>query len=345
MTSSEMASLDPIAYRSVQDRAGWFNRSGRVRLEIVGPDRAKFLHNLTTNDVKRLAEGSGHESFVTSPQGKVLAYVTLLSAENATILLRTDPDSLEALLPHLQKYGVFDDVAIEDASARTFEFHVAGPSSGAILEGLGVKLPSDGALRHGSSELAGVAVRVVRESPTGRPGFTLIGPADKIHPVKSALVAAFVPELNKAAFEALRIEAGTPISGRDVTPGNLPQEVGRDPLTINFVKGCYLGQETVARLDALGHVNRIFKGLRFERPPHVPAETPLAGTPLAFEGKVVGSVTSAVYSSGWDYTVIGLGYVRVAQATAGTRLVATIEGMGEAVAIVHDLPMLPPSPG
>src|SRR4051812_21459557 len=104
----EIASPDLDSYRSVVDRAGWVDRSDRPRLEIAGPDRAKFLHNLTTNDVKRLAEGAGHESFVTSPQGKVLAFITLLSGERATILLRTDPGSLESLLPHLNKYGVFD---------------------------------------------------------------------------------------------------------------------------------------------------------------------------------------------------------------------------------------------
>jgi tRNA-modifying protein YgfZ len=95
----------------------------------------------------------------------------------------------------------------------------------------------------------------------------------------------------------------------------------------------------VARLDALGHVNKIFKGLRFEG-----QTIPTAGTSLAFEGKVVGSVTSSAYSPGWD-APIGLGYVRVAQATAGTKLVATIEGVGEVEAVVADLPMLPPSPG
>ncbi len=95
-----------------------------------------------------------------------------------------------------------------------------------------------------------------------------------------------------------------------MTLANLPQEVGRDPLTINFVKGCYLGQETVARLDALGHVNRIFKGLRFEGP-----AIPPVGAALVFEGKVVGSVTSSGFSPGW-HAPIGLGYVRVAQATA-----------------------------
>jgi tRNA-modifying protein YgfZ len=335
MTSAEIKHPEPVTYQSVQNRAGWIDRSGRVRLEIVGPDRAKFLHNLTTNDVKRLAEGSGHEAFVTSPQGKVLAYVSLLSAENATILLRTDPGSIEALLPHLQKYGVFDDVTIEDVSARTFEVHVAGPGIEAILGVTGTVLPLEGALRHRLSEVAGFPVRVVRESLTGRPGFNLIGPVEGFESVKSALVAESVPELDEATFEALRIEAGTPISGRDVTLGHLPQEVGRDSLAINFVKGCYLGQETVARLDALGHVNRIFKGLRFEG-----SAIPPVGTSLAFEGKVVGSVTSAAFSPGWN-TPIALGYVRVAQAVAGTKVLATIEGVGEVGAVVCDLPMLP----
>ena len=122
-----------------------------------------------------------------------------------------------------------------------------------------------------------------------------------------------------------------------MTANHLPQEVGRDPLTINFVKGCYLSQETVARLDALGHVNRIFKGLRFEG-----SAIPPGGTPLAFEGKGVGSVTSSGYSIGWG-APIGVGYVRVAQSTAGTRLVASVEGVGEVPAVVEALPMLPPA--
>src|SRR5438477_3971283 len=100
---------DLNAYRSVIDHAGWTDRSSRARLEVFGPDRAKFLHNLTTNDVKRLAEGSGQESFVTSPQGKVLAYLTLIATPSST-LLRTETISLEALASHLRKYGVFDDV-------------------------------------------------------------------------------------------------------------------------------------------------------------------------------------------------------------------------------------------
>jgi tRNA-modifying protein YgfZ len=331
---SEITSTQTDAYRSANERAGWFDRSARIRLQIVGPDRAKFLHNLTTNDVKRLAEGSGQESFVTSPQGKTLAYLTLL-ATGDSILLRTEAGSLEALRPHLDKYGVFDDVTIEDVSSATFEVHVAGPESGSILEGQGMALPPEGALRHREAELAGISVRVVRESPTGRPGFTLIGPREAADSVKERLVTSGVIAIDGATFDALRVEAGTPLSGQDVTLSNLPQEVGRDSRAINFVKGCYLGQETVARLDALGHVNRIFKGLRFEGP-----TLPPLGSTLTFEGKAVGSITSAAFSPGWEAPV-ALAYVRVAQADAGTRLVLAIEGVGELLALVSDLPMLP----
>ncbi|MEO6810652.1 MAG: hypothetical protein ABI353_16170, partial [Isosphaeraceae bacterium] len=95
------------ARAAVARHVGFIDRSARVRLDVTGPDRAKFLHNLTTNEVKRLPEGQGCEAFVTSPQGKTLGYIQLL-ADLDRILLRTDPGGLGPVLPHLQKYGPFD---------------------------------------------------------------------------------------------------------------------------------------------------------------------------------------------------------------------------------------------
>src|SRR6185312_2283542 len=97
----------PDAYRSATTQAALFDRTDRERLEVAGPDRLKFLHNLTTNDVKRLAVGRGQEAFVTSPQGKTLGYVTLLALDDR-ILVRADPGGLELTLPHLRKYGIFE---------------------------------------------------------------------------------------------------------------------------------------------------------------------------------------------------------------------------------------------
>ena len=94
-------------------RIGWIDRSDRVRLRVSGQDRARFLHNLVTNDVKRLAPHRGCETFVTSPQGKTIGFVSLL-AEEASFLLRTDPGGLEFILPHFEKYGALDDEPAED---------------------------------------------------------------------------------------------------------------------------------------------------------------------------------------------------------------------------------------
>jgi tRNA-modifying protein YgfZ len=310
--------------------ATWFDRSDRVRLDVTGPDRAKFLHNLTTNEVKRLAAGRGCEAFVTSPQGKTLGFVQLLAREDR-ILLRTDPGGLEHVLPHFQKYGLFDDVAWDDASGSTFEFHVNGAAAGDLIGRLGADLPPEGDLDHRATTVAGAGVLVVRESPAGRPGLTLIGPRDAAAAVADALREAGADGRDAATFEALRIAAGTPVFGRDITPENLPQEVGRDARAISFVKGCYLGQETVARIDALGHVNKLLRGLRF-----APDVLPPAGAALEAGGKAVGVVTSAARAG--DGRAIGLGFVRLQAGGAGAELTVA-DSAPPATARVVELPM------
>ena len=125
--------LNLAGYQAANEGVAWCDRSDRVRLEVAGPDRSKFLHNLTTNDVKRLPVGRGCEAFVTSLQGKTLAFVTLLACADS-ILVCTDPGGLVVALPHFQKYGVFDDIALEDRSVSTFEIHLAGPAAGNLIQ-------------------------------------------------------------------------------------------------------------------------------------------------------------------------------------------------------------------
>ena len=239
-----------------------------MRLEVTGPDRAKFLHNLTTNDVKRLATGRGCEAFVTSLQGKTLGYVIMHAADDR-IIVRTDPGGWQPMEPHWRKYGVFDDVSIDDSTPATFEFHLMGQRAAEILSQAGAELPQNEEYAHAPAEIGGSPVRIIRESPAGlaglygdrSPGIAL----DRL-PCAGRVTMAQGPSTQSTTqtFEVLRIEAGTPVFGKDVTDKNLPQEIGRDDRAISFVKGCYLGQETVARIDALGHVNQLLKGLRFE---------------------------------------------------------------------------------
>lgn len=327
------------ALTAVSSGAALVDRSDRVRLDVAGPDRAQFLHNLTTNDVKRLAPGRAAEAFVTSPQGKTLGFVTLVACDDR-ILVLTDPGAAGPILPHLQKYGVFDDVTVRDAGPETFEFHLAGPRADDLLHAAGAELPEAGDFRHVATRAGDRSVHVLRESPLGAPGLTVIGARADAESVRAALTAGGgASVLDPATADALRIEAGTPAAGRDVTPDNLPQEVGRDARAINFVKGCYLGQETVARIDALGHVNRHLRGLLLEGGP---GDEPPAGSAIETQGKPVGVVTSSAYSPRRGRPV-ALGYVRTAHATPGSPVQVVVNGTRRA-AVVTDLP-IPPGVG
>ncbi len=331
-----MAETD--VFQRIAECAGLFDRSDRCRLAVHGPDRAKFLHNLVTNEVKRLPVGKGCEAFVTSIQGRTLAFV-IVAAAAESILVGIDPEVIGGLMPHLQKYGVFDDIAIEDRSARTFEYHLAGPSAEEIVKKCGGQLPENTDLAHVQTEVADQVVRLIRESPAGLPGLTLIGDVKEAGLVKAVVLSIGrdlgLVEAGPEVFEVLRIEAGTPVFGKDITDKNLPQEIGRDARAINFVKGCYLGQETVARLDALGHVNQILKGLVFD--PGSPCPEP--GALIEGGSKQAGAVSSAAFSP-LRNSPVALAIVRTTHATAGTRVNVAPSDRGTSIAaIVCDLPI------
>ena len=154
---------------------------------------------------------------------------------------------------------------------------------------------------------------VISESPTGKTGRTILVPKKDADNQRELYARNGWKQATDARFDALRIIAGTPVFGRDITTDNLPQEVGRDAKAINFVKGCYLGQETVARIDALGHVNKILRGLRFES-----SECVSPGTALGKDGKSVGTVTSTAVDPGTGLAV-GLGYVPLSTPTPEQR--------------------------
>jgi tRNA-modifying protein YgfZ len=329
LTASEIETM--VAHCGVADR------SDRVRLEVTGPDRAKFLHNLTTNDVKRLAIGRGCEAFVTSLQGKTIGYVIIHAAEDR-IIVRTDAGGWQPMEPHWRKYGVFDDVSVDERTDATFECHLMGPRAAEVLSQVGAQLPQNVDYAHTPAEIGGSPVRIIRESPAGIAGYTVIGARESLSTVGRALDGYDGPgpiySVDQETLEVLRIEAGTPVFGKDVTEKNLPQEIGRDDRAINFVKGCYLGQETVARIDALGHVNQVLKGLQFEPG----AVSPAAGWEVFDGGKRVGVITSAAFSP-VRQAVVALALVRTTHAQPGTRLVAQFAA--EAVpadAMVCDLP-------
>lgn len=281
--------------RAVRQDLVWLERSERTRISVRGPDRSKLLQNLTTQDVLSIPAGAGAEAFVTNPQGKTIGYVSILAGES-DLLVRADEGAAETLAAHFQKYGVFDDARVEDLSPNTFELSCFGPRAKDFFSKVAEDLPNETEYSHVDAPMFGGSVLIARESPAGFAGFCLIGSIAErerfMKRFREAIDAFGGREIGREIFDALRIEAGTPVFGRDVTAANLPQEIGRDDRTLNFKKGCYLGQETVARLDALGHVNKILKRGRIVDSLDVPA----VGATLEANGRPVGAVTSAAFS-------------------------------------------------
>lgn len=273
----------------------------RTVIEVRGADRSTFLHNLCTNNIKSLEAGQGCEAFFTNVQGKTLCH-TMLFCDADSIWISTDPGIGDQLLPHLEKYHIREDVELTDSTPEVQTFLIAGPESAGFLEReFSVKL--DAMLQH-TAFADFPNVRVCRV-PFARPhAFFLLAPKEQNSAIVTLLKSKGVENIDSETIELARVEAAFPSTGRDLTIENLPQEICRDELAISFTKGCYLGQETVARIDALGRVNKNLVSLQFEG-----TEVPKLGTVLTAGEKTVGSVTSACWSPKRECP-IALGFVR-----------------------------------
>ncbi len=311
-------------YQALTQSVG-FVPLGRTQIELSGKDRGAFLHNLCTNEIKKLVVGSGCEAFITSVQGKTLGHV-LVFAEPDSLILDTVGGQSETLLKHLDHYLVCENVVLADRTEDWFELLLSGPNAEPILsEQWHVALPTS-RLAHVSINVDRRPIHIRRIDMTAGGGFLISVAQNDSDWLKLQLKEAGAIECATAAFEAARIEHGTPLFGHDISDKNLPQELARDDQAISFVKGCYLGQETVARIDALGHVNRLLVGIRFagKRIPEVGAE-------LRVGDQVVGEITSATYSPRLS-APLGLGFVRQAHARPATRL-ASMNGDAEIIAL------------
>jgi folate-binding protein YgfZ len=326
-------------YAALTRHVGMAHDLAHGLVEMTGDDRAVFLNRLATNKIDGLPLGGGCEAFLTNARGHILHYVAALNRPDSLLLL-TFGSQPAKLLAHLEHYLIRDRVELCDRSRQWAALILAGPEAGPLLaRQCGAPVPEP-YLSHAEASLAttslclcclesptgsvGQARRVeqAREAiagppsePLGRPSpapggldppysYLLIVEAEQLPNVWRALRATGVRPCGQQAMETFRIEAGWPRYGRDLTEDNLPQEVGRDRLAISSTKGCYLGQETVARIDSRGHVNRLLTGLVFASP-----QVPKSGAELRAGAAVVGEVTSAAFSPARN-AAVALGYVR-----------------------------------
>ena len=266
-------------YQALRQGAGWLDLDSRGRIVARGRDRARLLHNLTSNEVKKMVPGQSCYAFLLNPQGRIQADLHLLCLADH-FLLDTDPGLREKVPQLIRRYIIADQVELEDVSSATASLGVEGPAS---------------------PQLSG-DFTVAPFTVTGQPGYRIYCAPD----AKAAIVAQLESQGVKAATEddarLVRIENGKPLYGEDIRDTNLPQET-QQMEAVSFTKGCYLGQEIVERIRAQGRVHRQLERIELEG-----AESPAPGTKLEIGGHEA-EITSAIYSPHFGKT-IALAYVR-----------------------------------
>jgi tRNA-modifying protein YgfZ len=318
-----------LQYDALIHGVGFAPLTGRTIIEVAGADRVQILQSFTTNDVKRLRPGQGCEAFVTSSQGKILAHVWIF-AEADRHILDTTSGQAQFIVDHFNRYVITEDVTFTDRSTEFVDLLVAGSRAEELLSELTGQTPPHELLSHGGFTIGGHDLTIRRVDYASPASYIIQARSNDAAAISSTLQSAGAVACDPAAIESARLEAGFPLFGLDITPENLPQEIARDTQAISFTKGCYLGQETVARIDALGHVNRLLAGVQFTGD-----KIPDRGTELLAAGQPVGEVTSAAWSPQLQ-APLALALLRRNHAKPGAQL-DSIHGS----AIVVPLPLAP----
>lgn len=296
------------------------------RIELVGADRQRFANAYLTCEVKGLAPGGGAYGFLTSAQGRILSDAVVLVREDR-LWMEVGPGQEGPLTDHLKKYILADRVEVRTL-ADAVPVSLIGPRAAELL-GEAADLPA--AWAHAQRTVLGTEVTLQRGGPSVPWDYTLWAAAAEAPRLIESLAA--LDGARRAGFEALealRVEKGLPRFGRDYGPENFPQETGLEE-AVSYTKGCYLGQEVVARIHYRGGVQKVLRGLVFE------GETaPEPGTALLADGREAGTVGSVVRSPTLGRTA-GLSILHRRAAAPGTRL----ELAGGGAVEVRELPLAP----
>lgn len=323
--------LIPRQYRAAREAVALFDRSSLGKVIVTGRDRQTFLQGMLTNDVKGLAPGQGVPAAFLDAHGKVMALLAVYAAADR-VLIELPASLTEKTLQTLDRYLISEKASFEAADETFAIVSLQGPGARAMLErlaGATLDLPPFG---HAEVSLDGAAVRVINRAEGPAPGFHCWVPAGHAAAVRSAFESAGAIVAEPETLDVLRIEAGQPWYPQDVDDSVILPETRLESL-VSYTKGCYIGQETVARVKYRGHVNRALSGLVVEG-----ERVPDPGARLTAEGKEVGRVTSAVRSIALDRP-IALGYVRREHFEPG-RALTVVDGAGEQPARVVALPFV-----
>jgi folate-binding protein YgfZ len=276
-------------YRAATEGCGLTDRSERGKLALTGTEAKSFLQGQVSNDVESLIPGAGCYAAFLTPKGKMLGDLRVLDT-GEELLLDTERIALQGLFNMIRRFSIGYDVQLHKRTVERGLLSLIGPETDAVVPGVPPVEHS-----HLLVEVGGVPARAIRSDT----GIDLLCDAAETAAVRSALEEIGAVAVSDAVAECVRIERGRPRYGTDLDDTVIPQEAGLNERAVSFTKGCYVGQETVARLFYRGKPNRHLRGLRCSGPIVV-------GDELVLDGRVVGGVSSAAISPRFGPVAIGL---------------------------------------
>lgn len=324
-------------YRAVRDgtSVGLIDLSSRGRIELEGAEVVQFLNGMITNDVKALSVGAWMLAAFPNVQGRLIAFTRVLRLSENSFLLDTESATHERVRAALERFTLAGDFRVRDATHETAHLSLQGARAQEIIN----NLFGDDAARLDHNKLLQLEwqaahLNLIRATHTGENGFDVFANADKIATLWQAFAEAGARPVGFDALETLRVEAGVPRYGADMDEANVVLEIGLDE-AISYTKGCYVGQEIIARIHWRGHVARRIAGLNFD---DANAEIEVGDKLQSSDGKEAGRITSTVFSPVLNQR-IALAYVRYAYLAPDTELKVLTAG-GEQGARVVKLPFV-----
>jgi len=293
-------------YSALHNGALFFDRSDRLRMRISGPKAAELVTGMVTSDVSALVPGEGQYAAALTPKGKIVADLRIFALDDA-LLIDTSAAAAPGWKEMVRKYINPRVAPYHDVTSELGDLGVFGRSSrfvvSRVLDVDDKDLAAPPLYGHISRPFADASVIIARVPEMDLEGFEIFVPATAIDTLRAAFQSAGIAEGSSETWEIARIESGRPQWGVDMDESTLPQEANFDELgAISYTKGCYIGQETVARVHFRGHVNRFLRRLRFVTRP-----APPKGAELVDEtGKVIGDIRSSALSPRFGGVALGM---------------------------------------
>jgi aminomethyltransferase len=303
-------------YHAALEAAVLMDRSHEGRMELRGRDRIEIIQRISTNDLSHLPLNRGRPTILTNPVGRILDRAIVYN-QGETALLLTEPGRGAPLYQYLTRQIFFNDEAqITDLAPTTVLFALHGPKADALMERF---LPEASRMPDyaiGAAQITGANLIAARRKPISDVHWALLVPLNAAVAVWKAVQEAGALPAGSLTYNALRIRAGFPAPGRELSTDYIPLEAGLWD-EVSFSKGCYTGQEIIARMESRGRLAKTMVQMRLEAPVETPA-------PLLQEGKTVGTLTSSVTTP--DGELLGLGFVKLPLAEPGQTFTAGENG-------------------